>query len=124
MCTRCSRPFETTIEGQTECTPCLLKPSNCNDIEIDIEEELMEKHFKERNCNCCGDEYEPTSPSQKRCQKCIDAGKKNPDTSKPLSEKSANPKTPETEKAIVQAIYDVMHRVGASSMTFTVTRNR
>ena len=84
----------------------------------------MERHFRKINCKCCGNEFEPTTPPQKRCPKCIAEGKTNPITQKPLSGKSVKSTTPETEKEIVNAIYDVMHRIGASSMTFTVTRNR
>jgi hypothetical protein len=133
ICEWCEKPFETVTEGQTVCTPCLLKPSGY-DVESKNKEENMADIFKEKNCLCCGNMFRPTSPSQKRCPECIKAGKQVP-KKEPEKQKVELENNTVTDRPIVPAgkpdtqmptisrlINEIMNCLGASSVTFTIIK--
>ncbi|MCK9599059.1 MAG: hypothetical protein M0R06_08470 [Sphaerochaeta sp.] len=80
-CKKCNNSFETTIEKQDWCLPCLLKPSRAETEMVDDlfreVDEKNEKYFpkKQRNyktipCDTCGNEFVPTGPRGKTCPDC------------------------------------------------------
>jgi len=124
ICTICGKPFETTVECQMECVSCLSKPHR-NIIESEQKEKTnMERIFKERNCGC-GKSFMPTSPSQKRCPDCMAAGKQytvpktEPPESPPVPTEGPAPKV---DMHISEMIRAVMDQIGATSVTFIITR--
>jgi hypothetical protein len=124
ICTACSKPFETIVEGQTECNSCMIKPSPCS-IELRREKrDRMARIFKERPCGC-GKAFVPTGPTQKRCPDCMAAGKQYTVPKTESSESLLVPTEemkPKLATAIREMIRAVMDQTGASSMTITITR--